>query len=84
MDTWQLQDAKNKLSELVEQALNGRPQMITRRGKPAVVITSVEDYTKTHKPEKNFIDFLLSMPKLADDDEDPFPRIDSPMRDVDW
>ena len=86
MDTWQLQEAKNKLSELVEHVIaNGEPQMITRRGKPAAVLISVEEYEKNYpKPEKNFIDFLLSMPKLPDDGDDPFKRIDSPMRDIDW
>ncbi len=84
METWQLQEAKNKLSELVEHVLhNGEPQMITRRGKPAAVLISVEEYEKNHpNPEKNFIDFLLSMPKSGDD-EDLFVRIDSPMRDID-
>ena len=67
MKTWQLQHAKNKLSELVEQVIAGEPQMITRRGKPAVVVLTVEEYNKhKNKPEKNFINFLLSIPKLAD------------------
>jgi prevent-host-death family protein len=83
METWQLQEAKNKFSEVVERALHEGPQMITRHGKPAVVVSSVEDYEKNHpKPEKDFVDFLLSMPKSGDD-EDLFVRIDSPVRDID-
>ena len=29
---WQLQDAKNKLSEVIDRALKQGPQLITRRG----------------------------------------------------
>jgi len=36
--TWALQDAKNRFSELVEQALHDGPQMVTRRGKETVVV----------------------------------------------
>jgi len=37
---WRLQDAKTQLSQVVEAALQGEPQHITRRGKPAVVVLS--------------------------------------------
>ena len=36
---WKLQDAKNRFSAAVEAALGGEPQHVTRRGKPAVVVT---------------------------------------------
>ena len=42
--TWALQDAKNRFSELVEQALHDGPQMVTRRGKETVVVLSVEAF----------------------------------------
>ena len=40
---WTLQDAKNKFSAVVEAALSGAPQEVTRRGRPAVVVLSVAD-----------------------------------------
>jgi len=90
METWQLQDAKNKFSELVEHALHEGPQLVTRHGKPAVVVMSADEYETSHgkkKPEKNFVEFLLSMPKLPaewfENGEDPFERIDGPVRDID-
>ena len=46
MSSWQLQTAKNKLSELVEQALVNGPQTITRHGKATAVVLSVNDYRK--------------------------------------
>ncbi|HHV61973.1 MAG TPA: type II toxin-antitoxin system prevent-host-death family antitoxin [Firmicutes bacterium] len=35
---WQSQTAKNRLSEVVDRALKGSPQLITRNGKPAVYV----------------------------------------------
>jgi antitoxin Phd len=90
METWQLQEAKNKFSEVVNLAVAGRPQVVTRHGKPVAVISSIEDYAKAHpeasieKP-KNFVEFLLSMPKIAGDDEDLFVRVKGgKMREIDW
>ena len=40
MSTWQLQEAKCKLSEVVERALSEGPQGITVRGEPAAVLIS--------------------------------------------
>ena len=39
---WTLQDAKNRFSAVVEAALAGTPQEVTRRGKPAVVVVADE------------------------------------------
>ena len=41
---WTIQDAKNKFSAVVDAALAGTPQEVTRRGKPAVVILSADEY----------------------------------------
>lgn len=42
---WSLQDAKNRFSAVVAaEALAGRPQHASRRGKPAVVVLSETDY----------------------------------------
>lgn len=50
---WQLQDAKNRLSRLVEEAKSSGPQTITVRGKPTAVVLSVHDYQKLrHRPQK--------------------------------
>ncbi len=69
---WTLQDAKNKFSQVVNNALSDGPQFVTRRGVDAVVVLSVQEYEHltSHKP--SFTDFLLHCPKL--DGEDPFER----------
>jgi prevent-host-death family protein len=95
METWQLQDAKNNFNQLVDKAISGNPQLVTMLGQPAVVIMSVDNYNSSHlKPSntksqnftaqenKEFVDFLLSIPK-SDDDEDLFTRIQGQHRDID-
>ena len=43
---WTLQDAKNRFSAVVDAALAGTPQEVSRRGKPAVVVLSAEAYQR--------------------------------------
>jgi prevent-host-death family protein len=41
---WQLQEAKNKFSKLVQTAKTSGPQTVTLRGEPTVVVMSLADY----------------------------------------
>lgn len=59
-DSWQLQAAKNRLSEVVDRALAKGPQTITRHGKPAVVVISVKDFNKRRKG--GLIEFFRNSP----------------------
>ena len=52
MSEWKLQDAKSKFSELVNDALAGEPQHVTRRGKPAVVVLAVDEYERMRRMER--------------------------------
>lgn len=78
MGTWQLQDAKNRFSALVEAALSGEPQEVTRRGKPVVVVFSYDEYQRlqAERDEKtpSFRDLLLAIPKGSDDDGFELPE----------
>jgi prevent-host-death family protein len=44
---WQLQEAKNRLSEVIRHAQSEGPQEITLHGKKAVVVVSFSDYRRT-------------------------------------
>ena len=46
MRSVQLKDAKAGLSQLVDEAMNGTPSMITRHGKPQAVVLSYRDWQK--------------------------------------
>ena len=59
---WQLQEAKNKFSNLVERAQQEGPQVVTKHGKDAVVVLSVDDYKKITKPKGSLVEFLQKSP----------------------
>ncbi len=63
---WTLQDAKNKFSAVVNAALAGIPQEVTRRGKPVVVVISTSEYhqllTEAQRARASFVDHLLAFP----------------------
>lgn len=62
--TWQLQEAKNKFSEVVEATLTQGPQIITRRGKNTVVVMGYAQYKKDFAPNKNSLKKTLMMVDL--------------------
>ena len=67
MHEWQLQDAKNRFSELVRRAREEGPQTVTVHGKPAAVVLSADAYAALTKPRPSFTDFLLSGLAWPDD-----------------
>lgn len=64
---WQLQEAKNKLSQLIKEASQGVPQYITVRGENAAVLLSSEVYEDLKKPTSSLSSELL-LP-LLDEEE---------------
>jgi len=63
-NTWQLQDAKSKFSQLVDSAMHREPQFVTKHGNNAVVILSFEDYQKIIKPPTDLVTFLRRSPLM--------------------
>jgi prevent-host-death family protein len=59
--TWQLQDAKNKLSEVVDTSILKGPQIISRRGKNTAVLLSYEEYKKLTNKKKTVKEALMAM-----------------------
>ena len=84
MMEWALQDAKNRFSAVVDAALAGNPQRVTRRGKPAVVVVAVEEYERLRHLEKaeapTLADMLLAIPQ----DDEEFDRFRLPSRSVEF
>ena len=77
---WTVQDAKNRFSAVVDATLAGTPQEVTRRGKPAVVILSSDEYHRlvegAVKARESFADHLLAFPS------EEIPRTKAVPRDV--
>ena len=61
-DEWQLQEAKNRLSRVVEEARRGKPQTITLRGTPAAVVLSFEQYQELTRPRTRLSGFFQASP----------------------
>lgn len=53
-NVWQLQEAKNQFSLVVDNAMTKGPQTVTKHGEPAVMVISVAEFKKT-KPRKKSI-----------------------------
>jgi antitoxin Phd len=64
MDTWKLQDAKARFSEVVDRALHDGPQVVTRHGENAVVIVAYREFIGA-EPGQDFKDFLMSIPRVG-------------------
>ena len=83
MTEWPLQDAKNKFSALVNAALAGEPQRVTRRGQPAVVVLATEEYDRLCRLERadapTLGELLLEMPQ----DDREFNRMPLTARPLD-
>lgn len=60
--SWNLQDAKARLSELVDRCLVGEPQVIMRRGRPAVVVLPFSEYERRAGPRESLLSFLQRSP----------------------
>ncbi len=64
---WQLQDAKNQFSKVVQRARVEGPQFVTLRGERAAVVLSARDYDALTASRPNIVDCLLSGPAWDDE-----------------
>jgi prevent-host-death family protein len=62
MQTWQLQKARNNLSQVVEAAIASGPQLITRRGVEAVILLSYAEYRRLVSAQKKLSVFFQESP----------------------
>ncbi len=62
---WQLQEAKNRFSEVVNKALTEGPQTVSRHGKEIVVILSKTEYNRLKKSQTSLLDFFRQSPLVG-------------------
>lgn len=61
MNTWPIQEAKAKFSELLETCLSEGPQLVTKRGTEAAVLVSVNEWRRLQQSaHASLKDLLLS------------------------
>jgi antitoxin Phd len=64
-ESWQLSEAKNKFSELIDRALACGPQIVTRRGEEVAVILSKEEYLRLIKTQSSLVNFFRQSPLVG-------------------
>jgi prevent-host-death family protein len=60
---WQVQDAKNRLSELFDRARDEGPQIVTSHGRPVVQVVAVGTRLQAREDDQ-FAQYLLAVPKV--------------------
>ncbi len=65
MQSWQLQEAKARLSDVVKDAQQSGPQEITLRGRPAAIVLSLADYEKLRGAKPSFTAFMRASPLVG-------------------
>jgi prevent-host-death family protein len=80
MQTWQMQDAKARMSELVKRAQN-QPQDITLHGKSVAVVISRDTFDRLSQNQGSLVDFMRRSPLYGAEDIE-FERDRSLAREV--
>ena len=62
IQSWQLQEAKNKLSKVIDNAVQLGPQLITRRGAEVAVVLSYAEYQRIFASKQKLSDFFQDSP----------------------
>ena len=62
--SWQLQDAKNRFSEVVDEAIRSGPQVITRRGVDTADVVSASDWARLARMRAPLIELLRKAPRV--------------------
>ena len=81
MQTWQMQEAKARLSELVKRAESEGPQDITMHGKSVAVVLSRATFERISGSERSLVEFMRQSPLYAQDNIE-FERDASVTREV--
>jgi prevent-host-death family protein len=63
-DHWQVQEAKQRFSEVLRAVETDGPQTITRHGEEVAVVIDINEYRRLSRPKKSLAEHLLSIPKI--------------------
>jgi prevent-host-death family protein len=78
---WQVQDAKQRFSELLRVARTEGPQVVTRHGREIAVVIDIAEYRHLKGETVSFKDYLESGPSFDDLD---LVRSEKGPRVIDW
>ena len=60
--SWPLQEAKNKLSEVIDRAAKSGPQVVTRHGKRVAVIVAAQEFDRMRGAGASLWRYLRAAP----------------------
>jgi prevent-host-death family protein len=66
-DHWQIQDAKQRFSEMIRAVAHQGPQVITTHGENVAVVVNFAEYRRLTRPAVNLAGILLGGPKIDGD-----------------
>jgi prevent-host-death family protein len=76
-DHWQIQDAKQRFSEMIRAVAREGPQVITRHGEDVAVVVDISEYRRLTQPAADLAGILLGGPKLDAGTADVFAEIEA-------
>ena len=76
-DHWQIQEAKQRFSEMIRAVATEGPQVITRHGEDVAVVVDIGEYRRLTRPVADLASILLGGPKLDDSAADVFEEIEA-------
>jgi prevent-host-death family protein len=77
LDHWQIQDAKQRFSEMIRAVTSEGPQVITRHGEDVAVVVDISEYHRLTRPSADLAGILLGGPKFDDSTADVFTEIEA-------
>src|SRR6266704_4117949 len=76
-DHWQIQEAKQRFSEMIRAVTTEGPQVITRHGEDVAVVVDIGEYRRLTRPAVDLARILLGRPQLDDSAADVFAEIEA-------
>ena len=76
-DHWQIQDAKQRFSEMIRAVMSEGPQVITRHGEDVAVVVDIGEYRRLTRPAVDLGSILLGGTKLDGGAAEVFAEIEA-------
>ena len=76
-DHWQIQDAKQRFSEMIRAVMRDGPQVITKHGEDVAVVVDIAEYRRLTRPTVDLTGILLGGPKLDDAAAEVFAEVEA-------
>jgi prevent-host-death family protein len=76
-DHWQIQDAKQRFSEMIRAVAQEGPQVITRHGEDVAVVVDIAEYRRLTRPAVDLAGILLGGPKIDNGEAEVFTKIEA-------